>query len=88
MTAPEPPSRPWARVSAWWAIHRRLARMATALDAMPEPTRTVFVMRRFDGLPCARIAGKLDLAPREVEVHIAAAIMRLANAARGQTDTG
>ncbi|WP_225206061.1 sigma-70 region 4 domain-containing protein [Novosphingobium huizhouense] len=88
MTAPEPSPYPWARVSAWWATRRRLARMATALDAMPEPTRTVFVMRLFDGLPCARIAGKLDLAPREVEAHIAAAIMLLANAARGQADTG
>ena len=88
MTAPDASPYPWARVSAWWATRRRLARMATALDAMPEPTRTVFVMRRFDGLPYARIAGQLDLAPREVEAHIAAAILRLANAAGGHADSG
>lgn len=62
----------------------RLARMEAALVAMPELTREVFMMYRFDGLPYRRIARRLDITIDEVEDHMACAINRLGQAARGE----
>jgi RNA polymerase sigma-70 factor (ECF subfamily) len=64
----------------------RLARMEAALVAMPELTREVFMMHRFDGLPYRRVARRLDITIDEVEDHMVTALQLLGRAARGHTD--
>lgn len=63
----------------------RLARMEEALKRMPELTREVFMMHRFDDLPYRRIAVRVGISIDEVEVHMATAIKLLGRAARGES---
>lgn len=60
----------------------RLARMEAALTAMPELTRHVFMMHRFDDLAYRRIATRLGITVDDVEMHMACALARLCQAAR------
>ena len=97
MGAVEAALRLRARWRLWWGFGTariaepprpvdpaRLARMEAALGAMPELTREVFMAYRFDGLPYRRIARRLDITIDEVEAHMACAINRLCQAARGE----
>jgi len=99
MHAGEAALRLRARWRMWWGIGTariaepprpvdpaKLARMEAALIAMPELTREVFMMHRFDDLPYRRIARRLGITTDEVEAHMACAIKRLGRAARGHTD--
>lgn len=60
----------------------RLARMEAALAAMPDLTRHVFMMHRFDDLAYRRIAARLGITVDDVETHMAWALVRLCRAAR------
>jgi len=62
----------------------RLARMEAALIAVPELPRELFRMHRFDDLPYHRIARRLGITIDEVEAHMACAIKRPGQAARGE----
>ncbi|MCT2399609.1 sigma factor-like helix-turn-helix DNA-binding protein [Novosphingobium mangrovi (ex Huang et al. 2023)] len=62
-----------------------LARMEEALKRMPDLTREVFMMHRFDDLPYRRIAVRVGISIDEVEVHMATAIKLLGRAARGES---
>jgi DNA-directed RNA polymerase specialized sigma24 family protein len=54
------------------------------LVAMPQLTREIFMMRRFDDLPYHRIARRLGTATDKVKAHMACAIRTLGLAARGE----
>lgn len=99
MGAGEATLRLRARWRMWWGIGTtriaeaprpvdpaRLARMEAALIAMPELTREVFRMHRFDDLPYHRIARRLGIAIDEVQEHMACAIKSLGRAARGEEE--
>ncbi|WP_084385087.1 RNA polymerase sigma factor [Novosphingobium naphthalenivorans] len=62
-----------------------LARMEEALKRMPDLTREVFMMHRFDDLPYRRIAVRVGIGIDEVEAHMATAIKLLGRAARGES---
>jgi RNA polymerase sigma factor (sigma-70 family) len=49
-----------------------------ALDRMPERTRTIFVLRRLEGLRYLEIAARLGLSVRAVEKHMVRAVQHLA----------
>lgn len=57
----------------------RLSRARTALARLPERTRAVFVMHRFDRLKYRDIAARLGISVSAVEKHIAKASLSLAN---------
>lgn len=48
-----------------------------AMAALPEKTRTVFHLSRFEGLPHKEIAHRLSLSEKAVEYHISQALKRL-----------
>jgi RNA polymerase sigma factor (sigma-70 family) len=75
------PQRP---VQSCPADPAQLVRMEAALVAMPELTREIFMMRRFDNLPYHRIARRLGITTGHVEAHMACAIKTLGRAARGE----
>jgi len=60
---------------------RVLRAMQRALDALPDPDRTIFVRHRFDGWDYARIALDLGIGIAEVERGVARAILALDAAA-------
>lgn len=48
-----------------------------AIAGLPERTREVFYMHRFEDLSYERIARRLDIDTKEVEGHIAATLIAL-----------
>lgn len=58
----------------------RLARAEAAIAGMPELTREVFYMHRFEDLSYERIARRLVIDVKEVEAHIAATMIALRRA--------
>ncbi len=54
-----------------------LARIRSAIDALPRQTRLAFVMRRVDGLSQQEIARRMNLSEHTVEKHIARGIKSL-----------
>jgi len=54
-----------------------LRAMQQALDALPDPDRTIFVRHRLDGWDYARIALDLGIGIAEVERGVARAILAL-----------
>ena len=64
---------------------RVMRAMQRALDALPDPDRTIFIRARFDGWDHARIALDLGICIAEVERRIARAILAL-DAAAGQAE--
>lgn len=61
-------------------------RVRAALDELPEPTRTAFVLFRYEGLSCAEVA-ELQSAPQKtVETRIARATELLAEKLRPYRD--
>jgi DNA-directed RNA polymerase specialized sigma24 family protein len=61
---------------------RVLRAMQRALDALPDPDRTIFARHRFDGWDYALIALDLGMSMPEVERGVARAILALDAAAR------
>jgi RNA polymerase sigma-70 factor (ECF subfamily) len=57
-------------------------RVHEALDALPEPTRTAFVLFRHEGLTCAEVAELQDAPLKTVETRIARATELLAEKLR------
>lgn len=58
----------------------RIARAEEAIARLPDLTREVFLMHRFDDLDYERIARRLDIDVNEVETHIAATLIALRRA--------
>lgn len=59
-------------------IHRqRVQVLATALDSMPPLRREVFLRRRLDGDPGAKVAADLDMSVAAVEKHVGRALADL-----------
>lgn len=56
---------------------RRLAALVTAVDALPEKTRKVFRLHKFEGLTHAQTAARLGMSQRMVEKHVRAALKTL-----------
>lgn len=57
-------------------------RVRTALDELPEPTRTAFVLFRYEGLTCAEVAETQGAPLKTVETRIARATQLLAEKLR------
>lgn len=55
----------------------RLQRLAEAVDALPDKTRRVFHLHKFEGLTHAETAKRLGMSPRMVEKHVRAALRAL-----------
>lgn len=66
--------RPDAAVEA----RERLSRLLARLAALPETTRTIFRLHKFDGLSHAETAARLGLSRSSVEKHVSAALKALA----------
>ena len=58
----------------------RIARAEAAIARLPELTREVFFLHRFEDLSYERIARRLDIDVKEVEGHIAATLIALRRA--------
>lgn len=58
----------------------RIARAEAAIAALPELTREVFFMHRFEDLSYERIARRQGIDVKEVEGHIAATLIELRRA--------
>jgi RNA polymerase sigma factor (sigma-70 family) len=56
---------------------RRLADMVAGVDALPEKTRKVFRLHKFEGLTHAQTAARLGMSQRMVEKHVRAALKTL-----------
>jgi len=56
------------------------AALIKALDSMPEKTRQIFEMVRFDGKKYMEVAGALDISVKTVEAHMGAALRHLRSA--------
>lgn len=63
-------------------------RMRDAIGALPEPTRTLYLAHLVDGLDYVAIGERAGLSAREVERHIAEAIMLIDRFLRGSGDLG
>jgi RNA polymerase sigma-70 factor (ECF subfamily) len=57
-------------------------RVRAALDELPEPTRTAFVLFRYEGLSCAEVAATQGAPQKTVETRIARATQLLAEKLR------
>jgi len=58
-----------------------IARLRAAVAAMPEPRRSVYLLCARDGLDYDAVAGLLGMTVREVERHLAEALVDLMTAA-------
>jgi RNA polymerase sigma factor (sigma-70 family) len=54
-------------------------RLLTALKELPERTRTIFILQRFEGLTYVEVAKQLGLHPSTVEKNMGRAIAHIAN---------
>ena len=61
-----------------------LGRVTRAAEALPEPTRTMFRLNRFEGLTQREIAARFDVSSTIVERHIRRALQAL-DEARGSS---
>ena len=59
----------------------QIARLRAAVVAMPEPRRSVYLLCARDGLDYDAVAGLLGMTVREVERHLAEALVDLMTAA-------
>ena len=59
------------------SIHEELALVSGAIAAMPEKTRRVFELHRFEGENYAAIANRLEISQKTVEYHMNKAIQHL-----------
>lgn len=60
----------------------RMARAEMAIARLPDRTREVFILHRFEDLSYERIARRLGIGVDEVEAHVAASILALMRALR------
>ena len=60
------------------AGRQRLALLMAALDRLPEKTRTIFRLHKFEGLSYAEVATKLGVSKSTVEKHMMEALKTLA----------
>lgn len=58
---------------------QELQRLIEAIAALPEPTRTIFRLRRIEQLPQREIAERLRMPESTVEKHISRALMQISN---------
>ena len=56
-----------------------LQRLIEAIAALPEPTRTIFRLRRIEQLPQRSIAERMQMPESTVEKHISRALLHLSN---------
>lgn len=56
-----------------------LGRALIALDALPERTRSIFLLHRIDGYSYPEIADQLGVSRKAVEKHMTRAIKHLAS---------
>ena len=65
-----------------WAVtgDARIARAEAAIASLPERTREVFFLHRFEDLSYERIARRQGIDVKEVEGHIAATLIALRRA--------
>ncbi|MGZ3274433.1 MAG: RNA polymerase sigma factor [Caulobacteraceae bacterium] len=56
-----------------------LQRLAQAIAALPEPTRTIFRLRRIEQLPQRAIAERLRMPESTVEKHVSRAFLAMSN---------
>lgn len=56
-----------------------LRRLAEAIAALPEPTRTIFRLRRIEQLPQRAIAAQLRMPESTVEKHVGRAFLHMSN---------
>jgi DNA-directed RNA polymerase specialized sigma24 family protein len=63
-----------------------LQRYRDVLLGLPGETRMVFVLHASDGLDIAEIAPRLSISTRQVEAHLAAAILALSRKLDGRSD--
>jgi len=68
------------------AIGFLVRRVRAALDELPEPTRTAFVLFRYEGLSCAEVAEVQGSPLKTIETRIARATHLLADKLRGYRD--
>jgi len=57
-----------------------VASATAALLSLPERTRTIFVLRRLDGVPARDVAGQLGISVSAVEKHMVRAVRYLSSA--------
>ncbi len=55
-----------------------LSRIVLALADLPERTRDIFLMRRYEGMSHSEIAGKIGISVSAIEKHIAKAVAHIA----------
>ncbi len=60
------------------AGRERLARLMAALDKLPDKTKTIFRLHKFEGLSYAEVALKLEVSKSTVEKHMMDALRILA----------
>lgn len=60
----------------------RIACAENAIARLPDLTREVFLLHRFDDLQYDQIAQRLDIDVKEVEAHVAATLIALRRALR------
>ncbi len=60
------------------AGRQRLQTLMTALDQLPEKTRTIFRLHKFEGLSYAEVAEKQGISRSSVEKHMMDALRILA----------
>jgi len=58
---------------------QELQRLIEAIADLPEPTRTIFRLRRIEQLPQRSISERLQIPESTVEKHISRALLRLSN---------
>ncbi|GAA0308824.1 hypothetical protein GCM10009087_18570 [Sphingomonas oligophenolica] len=68
-------------MKAAWPSPVEIARLRAAIVAMPEPRRSVYLLCARERLDYNAVAGRLGLTVREVERHLAEALVDLMAAA-------
>jgi RNA polymerase sigma-70 factor (ECF subfamily) len=72
----------------WLGGREALARLARALDRLPDRCREVVWLRRIEDLPQKEIARRLGISEKTVEKHIAKGSRMLADHFHGGSDSG
>lgn len=72
----------------WLGGREALARLARALDRLPERCREVVWLRRVEDLPQKEIARRLGISEKTVEKHIAKGSRMMADFFHGGTEAG
>ena len=70
----------------WFSGREALARLARALDRLPDRCREVVWLRRVEDLPQKEIARRLGISEKTVEKHIAKGSRLMANHFHGDAD--